>query len=156
MKRLARTILVSLVIYAAHACGSDDPFRDDSRKESNMIIDTWFGFVGQCLTSAEEVSEPLANGTSRVTVKQKIACSPKMSEPTMTELTEKLDAWKTENCPETVTVDNATSLYKGCVIKTHDAPSFVSTTEKNIDEDMDSPDNCGGSQLKLYGVLECG
>lgn len=83
-------------------------------------------------------------------------CSPVVSGKDQSDVSEKLDAWKKDNCPQTVQVRNGTvGYYAGCSIKSFGAQNLTTNTKSDADRKIDDVEFCSGAQGANYGVVKC-
>lgn len=156
----AAVVFMSLALYNCGEGGSstDNSKVNDPAKNppSAGLSDSWFGSVTKCLSDAEEVRTVNANGSSSLTVKQTVVCSPVMSGADEKDVTAKLDQWKKANCSDKIFIRNGTQgYYQGCWIVPFGALNSVSTSKVGIESRMADAEFCGGTKTSNYGSIRC-
>ena len=116
--------------------------------------DAWFGIVTKCLVDAEEEKVPGNNGSTGITLNEKVICSPLMSDNDRKALETKLAAWSKEHCTNVVPVRNGTPQgFSNCSLKPYGGVKMYSNNKGVVDPPRDS--DCSGGRGKNFGTLNC-
>lgn len=100
-----------------------------------------YGYVGKCLSSVSKIDEM----DHYIKLEYDLKCSPVFNAATADELKEKLNNWKTENCPQSIKIKDEDS----CKYQPNQATQVTSTDELEVD----IKEHCTVYPAKTYGQL---